>query len=81
MVHGHVTTFGLLRPLLYTARDKCLFDSIALSLFLLRHGIPSLVVFGVNTAPFEAHCWIQHGDRVLNGTPEFVTAFTPIMTV
>lgn len=81
VLHNCVTTFRLLRPLLYTSRDNCLFDSIALSLFLLRYHIPCLIVFGVNTAPFEAHCWIQQGDRVLNGTPEFVNAFTPIMTV
>ena len=80
-VQDCVATFRLLRPLLYTSRDKCLFDSIVLALFLLRYRIPCLVVFGVNTAPFEAHCWIQQGDRVLNGSPEFVSAFTPIMAV
>jgi hypothetical protein len=38
-------------------------------------------VFGVQTRPFAAHCWLQHENIVLNDTVEHVTRYTPIMTV
>jgi hypothetical protein len=38
-------------------------------------------VFGVNADPFEAHCWVQAGNVVLNDTVAWVSGFTPIMVV
>lgn len=46
----------------------CLLDSLAMALFLGRHGLPAHIVFGVATDPFAAHCWVQSGNIVLNDT-------------
>jgi hypothetical protein len=35
----------------------------------------------VQTRPFAAHCWVQHGDIVCNDTVEHVSGYTPIMVV
>lgn len=59
----------------------CLFDSLALFDFLSRYGLVADWVFGVHADPFEAHCWLQAHDVVLNDSVEHVSAFTPIMTV
>jgi len=60
---------------------RCLFDSLALLKFLARYGVFPTWVFGVRTAPFGAHCWVQAGEVVLNDTVEQVRPFTPIMAV
>ncbi len=76
---GLVHVFRLLRPFLYESRDKCLLDSLVLHAFLKRYGIDSICVLGVKTLPFFAHCWVQI-DRNLatDGTPAFITTFSPI---
>lgn len=76
-----VTVFRRLRPFVFTARDACLLDSLALLNFLNFAGLHSQWVFGVKTAPFAAHCWLQHGTIVLNDTLERVAPFAPIMAV
>ena len=59
----------------------CLFDSLALFDLLLRHGVRVDWVYGVQAEPFEAHCWLQAGDLVVNDTLDRVAPFTPIMVV
>jgi hypothetical protein len=59
----------------------CLFDSLALIHFLARFHVYPDWVFGVNSDPFEAHCWVQAGGVVLNDTVARVSGFTPIMCV
>ncbi len=76
-----VEAFLHLRPLLFGARDQCLFDSLALLDFLARRGFFPTWVFGVQTAPFAAHCWVQEGDVVFNDTPDHVRRYAPILTV
>lgn len=73
--------FDRLRPLAFTARDKCLFDSLALAIFLGRQGLRASWVIGVSIRPFQAHSWIQDRDQVLNDVPENVRRFTPILVV
>jgi hypothetical protein len=73
--------FSVLRPFVFTARDHCLFDSVAVMNFLHRKGLTAQWVFGVQPAPFAAHSWVQFGELVLNDTPETVLAFTPILVV
>jgi hypothetical protein len=75
-----VDVFNRLR-LFYPRPYLCLFDSLALIHFLARFGVYPDWVFGVMADPFEAHCWVQGGDVVLNDTLERVSAFTPIMCV
>lgn len=76
-----VDVFYHLRPFFFTAHNACLFDSLALILFLARFGLFPEWVFAVQTAPFGAHCWVQHGDIVLNDSVEHVRRYTPIMAV
>jgi hypothetical protein len=75
-----VSVFARLR-LFYPRSYLCLFDSLALIHFLARFGVYPDWVFGVNADPFEAHCWVQAGNVVLNDTVARVSAFTPIMVV
>jgi hypothetical protein len=75
-----VSVFDRLR-LYYPRSYLCLFDSLALIHFLARFGVFPDWVFGVSADPFEAHCWVQAGNVVLNDTVERVSAFTPIMSI
>jgi hypothetical protein len=72
--------FEALRPI-YPRPYVCLFDSFALAEFLSRCGVFPDWIFGIRAEPFEAHCWVQVGNIVLNDTVEQVQRFTPIMAV
>lgn len=58
--------------------NTCLVRALALHAVLARQGYASVLVFGVKMHPFEAHCWLQRGDLVINDTIEQVGLFTPI---
>jgi hypothetical protein len=73
--------YRLMRPFLYTYRDSCLLDSLALLRFLARyHHYPQWVI-GVRTQPFRAHSWLQCGDVVLNDTAEHASSYKPLLVV
>ena len=76
-----VSAFTRLRPLFYTLRSACLLDSLTLLHFLGAEGIHPEWVFGVKTEPFDAHCWVQHGEVVLNDVPDRVRQYSPILVV
>jgi hypothetical protein len=76
-----VHVFRTLRTLFYTPDNSCLFDSLVLVEFLYRHGIYPTWVLGVNTRPFAAHSWVQHGDVTLNDSFQKAQACTPIMAI
>jgi len=76
-----VESFARYRIFLFSSKNECLFDSLALIEFLARYDIYADWVFGVQTRPFVAHCWVQHGDIVFNDTVEHVSGYTPIMIV
>jgi hypothetical protein len=59
----------------------CLYRSFFLLTHLRRAGFDALWVFGVQTWPFEAHCWLQLGEVVLDDTADRAAAYTPIMVV
>lgn len=65
----------------YPARNVCLFDSLALGRFLVASRAQFELVFGVRTAPFAAHCWIEADGRVLNDESHYCSAFAEIMRV
>jgi hypothetical protein len=72
--------FHWLQPALYTAKDRCLFDSLVLTEFLSRYEIYPAWVIGVKAfAPFSAHSWVQQGALALNEFPERLEAFRPIV--
>lgn len=76
-----VTAFARLRPLFYTLRGACLLDSLTLLHFLSAEGIHPDWVFGVKTEPFDAHCWVQQGEILLNDVPDRVRQYSPILLV
>ena len=76
-----VTAFARLRPLFYTLRLACLLDSLTLLHFLSAEGIHPDWVFGVKTEPFDAHCWVQQGELLLNDIPDRVRQYSPILVV
>jgi hypothetical protein len=76
-----VATFDRLRPLAFTSKDKCLYDSLALVTYLAYEGLYPHWVIGVKTNPFSAHSWVQAGSLVLNDQHENVRVFRPILVV
>ena len=57
---------------------KCLLRAFMLLRLLRRHGHNARWVFGVRTWPFQAHCWLQVGDMVLDDDFDRLVAFQPI---
>lgn len=76
-----VAAFSSLRPFFFSAKDACLFDALSLSEFLAGYRVYPRWVFGVQSRPFAAHCWLQLDGLVLNDTVDHVKRYTPIMTV
>lgn len=64
---------------IYPRKPSCMFDSLALCLYLQRHSIYPAWIYGVQAAPFRAHCWLQLDDLVIDDTVERVSRFTRIM--
>jgi hypothetical protein len=75
-----IAAFNRLRPF-YDRGYLCLFDSLALLLFLAKYQLFPRWIFGVQSEPFSAHCWVQEEDVVLNDTVERVQPYTPILSV
>jgi hypothetical protein len=73
--------FAYLRAFLFSHREECLRDSLAVLEFLAAYGIFPQWVFGVRARPFVAHCWVQHEGVVFNDTAEHAGGYTPIMVV
>jgi hypothetical protein len=61
--------------------DNCLSQSVAVAGRLLRQGVRTNLVLGVRLGPFSAHCWVQHGDRLVNDRIDMVRMFTPILVI
>jgi hypothetical protein len=76
-----IAAFEAMRPLVLSARERCLNDSLALVTFLASEGIAARWVIGVRTQPFGAHAWVQSGAHVLNDLHENVRSFQPILVV
>ena len=78
-VFGRVQAFRRLRRLLFSDKDRCLLNALALVLFLRRYRLFPLFVIGVKTRPFAAHSWVQHEQILLEGDPASVCHFVPIL--
>jgi hypothetical protein len=81
LLRARVRAFTRLRPLFYTVRGACLLDSLTLLNFLAPEGIHPDWVFGVKTEPFDAHCWVQQGEMLLNDVPDRVRQYSPLLIV
>jgi hypothetical protein len=77
---GLMAAFKELRPW-YPRVYLCLFDSIALLEFLASYRVFPRIVFGVVADPFQAHCWLQDGEVVINDSLERVRRYTPILCI
>jgi len=78
-MRANAIAYERLRPLLLTARKKCLFDSLSLLEFLAGDGLFPHWVIGIKTAPFGAHAWVQYNSMVLNDQHARVRQFRPIL--
>ena len=76
-----ISTFRHLRPLFYSARGQCLLDSLTLLHYLAAYGAFPDWAFGVRTAPFHAHCWLQQGEVLFNDIPDRVRQYSVILVV
>ena len=65
----------------YPRSYLCLFDSLAFLEFARRYRLFPYWVFGVKADPFEAHCWVQQDQCVINDTLDRVALFTPIAAI
>lgn len=74
-------SFECTRFWFYTAKNRCLFDSLVLSVYLTLAGQPCHFVIAVTTKPFLAHSWVQVENVVLNDTVEHVQLFHPLLVV
>lgn len=79
-VIGHVAA-ARRATLLLSSQDRCLSRSIALAWQLFPLSTATRIVIGVKLRPFEAHCWVELGDRLVNEQPDHVRAFTPILVL
>jgi len=60
------------------ASGRCLPASLLLINFLRLSGVAADLVIGVRTHPFEAHCWVETGGKVLNDEIGYCRSFSPI---
>lgn len=68
------------RPWLYTAHERCLFDALVLTDFLHRCHLPAHLVIAVHPMPFSAHAWVQLREYVVDDPIELIRMYTPILT-
>src|SRR5690606_15762288 len=66
---------------LFPFQRLCLYLAYLLRAFLAAQGHVVNWVFGVRTWPFNAHCWLQLGDLLLDDDLDRVRQYTPILTV
>lgn len=71
--------FFHLQPLCFGARRNCVLYALALLEFLAMEGLYPPWIFGIETGPFTAHCWVQEGSVVVNDSPDHVRRYTPIL--
>lgn len=74
-----VSIFRRLRCYTFSTEDRCLFHALALVNFLARYQVYPTWFIGVSTTPWCAHSWVQLHDIVLDGNPEQVLYYTPIL--
>ncbi|MFD1104142.1 lasso peptide biosynthesis B2 protein [Sphingobium olei] len=82
--NGHFVEIAaaLERSALITGVDgRCLPRSLAYISLCRHRSIATTLVFGVRLNPFQAHCWVQHKQTVLNDRLEHVRCFTPILAI
>lgn len=79
-VEAELQKYVRLRPW-FPGAHACLFDSLALSRFMMAAGQSVDWVVGVKARPFAAHSWVEHGGDILNDDRETCAPFTEILRV
>ncbi|WP_206243567.1 lasso peptide biosynthesis B2 protein [Novosphingobium terrae] len=64
-----------------TRHDQCLPISLGLARYLQNRGVDCKLILGVQLGPFQAHCWVQHGNQLIGDDLDMVRTFTPILAV
>jgi len=62
-------------------QGRCLKRSFMLLSVLCHSRSDAAWVFGVRTYPFEAHCWLQIGETVLDDSLDHLAAYRPLITL
>lgn len=76
-----ICNFRRIRPLFYTASDRCYFDCLVLMYFLKSLGLKPTWVFAVSMPKFQAHCWVQIDDTVVTDSLTTTNLYTPILAL
>lgn len=61
----------------YPRRARCLEQSLALYVLLLRRGIEAQLKLGVQPRPFYAHAWVELDGRPVNEREDILQRLTP----
>ena len=76
-----VETYKILKPLVVTVKDQCLFNSLLLIEFLACYRICPNWYFGVRLNEFYAHCWVQDRNIIYDDSIQYTSHTQPIMAV
>ena len=76
-----VEIYNRVRPFFYSAKNRCLFNSLSMIIFLSKYGIVPGWWFGVKLKPFEAHCWVEDEQWLYNDQYARTWRYAPIMRV
>lgn len=79
-VDGLLGTFSRVSQL-FPKRNTCLADALALKAYLGFYDIQTSLIFGIQTSPFRAHCWVQQGEVALGQDLEVVRSFHPVLVM
>lgn len=79
-VQAELHKYVRLRPW-FPGAQACLFDSLALSRFMMDAGQSVDWVVGVKARPFAAHSWVEQDGEILNDDCETCAPFTEILRV
>jgi hypothetical protein len=75
-----IAIFNKVRPF-FPRNYLCLYDSLALLEFLSHYGAFPTWVFAISLEPWEAHCWVQDGEHVINEGVEEAASYTAVMAI
>lgn len=73
--------FWRLKPFVFSGEDTCLFIGLALTRFMSYYAVRPTCVIAVETGPFRAHCWVQHGPIAFDHRPERLDNLIPILSL
>lgn len=65
----------------FSARERCMFCSLAMLKFLAAYGVSATWVIGIRTHPFSAHSWVQYCGVVLSEVDGQAGQFQPLCSI